>query len=134
MPVVSFLLDYFLKILARNVLGLEGANSTEFCPDTPHPVITIIDENEKNMGLGSQKSIIVNYGTEEFWRHRHRYEFNMEYLFKFMRYGFEFLACNEEETKIDIVGVGDTSIGVQFHPEYTSRPHYPDMNFRWLIQ
>jgi len=148
-PCLGICLGFQVMVIeyARNVLGLKGANSTEFDPDTPHPVIrhatrvrsdpskadqiTIIEENE-NMGgtmrLGLQKT--MTEGGELWERHRHRYEFNPDYLFKFMKSGFKFVGWNE--MKIDMIQIGMSS-GVQFHPEYTSRPGEPNRAFLDLL-
>ncbi len=121
---------------ARNVLGLEGANSTEMNPDTPHPVINLMEDQKTitNMGgtmrLGAWKcelkegSIVYKtYDTqiiEE--RHRHRYEYNDAYREQLEDAGMKATGINPETGLVEIIEIPAHSwfVGVQYHPEYKS--------------
>lgn len=127
---------------ARNVLGLEGADSTEVNAHTPHPVINLM-EGQKNvthkggtMRLGNWKcqlekdsKVFEIYGEEQIQeRHRHRYEFNNEYLEGFENENFMPVGKNPDTGLVEILEYKELPfyIGVQFHPEYRStvaNPH-----------
>jgi len=123
---------------ARNVVGLEGANSTEFDKETPHPVIHIM-EDQKNlsdkgatMRLGAcpcqlkPNSIAAqSYGKDEVSeRHRHRFEFNNKYRKDMEENGLRISGVNPERDLVEIVEMEDHPwfVGVQFHPEFQSKP------------
>ncbi|MBQ0133380.1 MAG: CTP synthase [Comamonas sp.] len=134
---------------ARHMAGLEGANSTEFDPATPNPVIALInewkdedgtiktrDENSDlggTMRLGAQSSDVQPgtlahsiYGDVVTERHRHRYEANVQYLDKLREAGLVISALTQREQLTEIVelpkAVHPWYIGVQFHPEFKSTP------------
>jgi CTP synthase len=132
---------------ARNVVGLKGAHSTEFERDTPHPVIALITEwqdrsgqhetrNEQSdlggsMRLGAQDCQLVAgslahrlYGKDVISeRHRHRYEFNNNYLEQFQKKGMVFSGFSVDKL-VEIVELPGHPffIATQFHPEFTSTP------------
>jgi CTP synthase len=127
---------------ARNVLGLEGAHSTEINPKARHPVIDLMEEQKSvtekggTMRLGSYKCKVLHgseawkcYGREEITeRHRHRYEFNSKYLDEFRNAGMIPSGTNPESGLVEIMEIPSNGwfVGVQFHPEYSStvlRPH-----------
>jgi len=135
--------------VARHLAGLEGANSTEFDPDTPHPVIALIDEWQDRDGtiqhrdahsdlggtmrLGAQSSDVVAgtlayqiYGKVVTERHRHRYEANQHYLQRLRDAGLVISAITQREKLTEIVelpqSVHPWFVGVQFHPEFKSTP------------
>lgn len=127
---------------ARNVLGYADANSSEIDGKTPHNVIDIMEEqkNITNMGgtmrLGTYECILRQnsrvcdiYKQQHIQeRHRHRYEFNNEYLQEFERNGMMCVGRNPESDLIEIVEIPGLKwyIGTQFHPEYQStvlKPH-----------
>lgn len=127
---------------SRNVLHLDGAHSTEMNPDTPYPVIDIMENQKKLRNLGgtmrlgayncrlNPESISFEaYGKELVReRHRHRYEFNNEYRKAFEENGVRLAGINPEEDLVEIIELKDHPwfVGVQFHPEYSStvkRPH-----------
>jgi CTP synthase len=133
---------------ARNVLGMKGAHSTEMDANTPYPVIDLLEAQKKvthkggTMRLGAypcQLSEGTNafavYGKHTIYeRHRHRYEFNNEYLPDFEKAGMKATGINPEGGLVEIVEVKDHPwfIGVQFHPEYKStvdNPHPLFVNF-----
>jgi CTP synthase len=132
---------------ARNVLGLAGAQSTEFNRATPHPVIALITEwqdqagktQERNaqselggtMRLGAQPCVVKPgtlarsiYTTEEVSeRHRHRYEFNNRYLKQFEQAGLVFSAFSKDGL-VEMIELPNHPwfLACQFHPEFTSNP------------
>jgi len=137
---------------ARHVAGLEGANSTEFDPDTPYPVIYLMREwfnyrtqkievrDEKTekggtMRLGAYPCRLVEgtlakaaYQVDEiFERHRHRYEFNNEYRSLFEEKGMRISGLSPDGELVEIVELKDHPwfLGCQFHPEFRSRPMEP---------
>ncbi|EHR72507.1 CTP synthase [Burkholderiales bacterium JOSHI_001] len=134
---------------ARHVAGLEGANSTEFEPATPHPVIALIDEWQDRDGsvqrrdansdlggtmrLGAQSSDVKPgtlahkiYGAVVTERHRHRYEANEKYLDTLQKSGLVISAITQREKLTEMVelpqGQHPWFVGVQFHPEFKSTP------------
>ncbi|HAI97422.1 MAG: CTP synthetase [Cycloclasticus sp.] len=133
---------------ARNKIGLEGANSTEFMPDSPYPVIGLITEwlNEEGqvekrdetsdlggtMRLGSQKCQLSPgslahqvYGKDVITeRHRHRYEFNNTFLEQFEKEGLKISGKSMDGRLVEIVEIPEHRwfLACQFHPEFTSKP------------
>jgi CTP synthase len=134
---------------ARHVAGLKGANSTEFEPEAPHPVIALItewkdadgsiktrDEHSDlggTMRLGAQSSDVSKgtlahkiYGDVVTERHRHRYEANVQYLDQLRKAGLVISALTQREQLTEIVelpqDVHPWFMGVQFHPEFKSTP------------
>ncbi|MGB1701933.1 MAG: CTP synthase [Cycloclasticus sp.] len=133
---------------ARNKIGLEGANSTEFMPDSPYPVIGLITEwlNEEGqvekrdetsdlggtMRLGSQKCQLSPgslahqvYGKDVITeRHRHRYEFNNTFLERFEKEGLKISGKSMDGRLVEIVEIPEHRwfLACQFHPEFTSKP------------
>jgi CTP synthase len=135
--------------IARHKAGLEQANSTEFEPDTPHPVIALIEEWQDRDGsiqkrsassdlggtmrLGSQSSDVKPgtlahriYGNIVTERHRHRYEANEHYLDRLQAAGLVISAITQRDKLTEIVelpqAVHPWFVGVQFHPEFKSTP------------
>ena len=127
---------------SRNVLHMKGAHSTEMDPETPYPVIDIMENQKKlkNMGgtmrlgayncrLNPESISFGAYGKELVReRHRHRYEFNNEYRKAFEDNGMRLAGINPEEDLVEIIELKNHPwfVGVQFHPEYSStvkRPH-----------
>ncbi|MBO9359750.1 MAG: CTP synthase [Thermomicrobium sp.] len=125
---------------ARNVLGLCGANSTEIDPETPHPVIDLMpDQRGVEMGgtmrLGRYPCQLVPgtkaalaYGESlVFERHRHRWEVNNAYREAFEAAGFVVSGQSPDGRYVEIMELHDHPwfVGVQFHPEFKSRPNRP---------
>ncbi len=127
---------------ARNVLKLKEANSSEVQPTTPNPVIDIMEEQKGitdkggTMRLGSYACLLQKnskayeaYQTKEISeRHRHRYEFNNEYLKTFEKNGMIATGINPESELVEIIEIPSHRwfVGIQFHPEYKStviNPH-----------
>ena len=135
---------------ARDVLGLEGANSTEMDPQTLHPVIDLMEDqkNVVNMGgtmrLGTYdctlrpgSHICAAYGKEHIQeRHRHRFEFNNEYKDRFEAAGMQCVGENPDTGLVEAVEVRGLRwfIGVQYHPEYTSTVLSPNPLFMGFIK
>ena len=133
---------------ARDVAGLEGAHSTEFLPKTPHPVIALITEWQDDSGqveqrsadsdlggsmrLGGQKCRLVNgslahrvYGKDVITeRHRHRYEFNNNYLRTLEDAGMRVCGKSLDGRLVEAIEIPDHPwfLACQFHPEFTSTP------------
>jgi CTP synthase len=134
---------------ARNALNLKGAHSVEFCPETPHPVIALLDEQQNitnkggTMRLGSQpckltpESLAAKlYNSNEInERHRHRYEFNNFYREDFEKAGLSFSGQSPDGNLVEIIEVSDHSfyIASQFHPEFKSKPNKPHPLFEGFI-
>jgi CTP synthase len=135
---------------ARHVLNLKGAHSTEVDPNTPHPVISMLSEQKKIQNLGGTMRLgaypcEVKKGTLAFQaygknliseRHRHRYEFNNEYKGPFEEKGMIFSGKLERGDLCEISEVKDHPwmLGVQFHPEFKSKPLAPHPLFRDFIR
>ncbi|RXK82856.1 CTP synthase [Filimonas effusa] len=125
----------------RNVLGLTGAHSTEMDANAPDPVISIMEEQKKvtqfggTMRLGAYPCAIKEgslahriYGSTEISeRHRHRYEFNNQYLSKYEESGVVFSGSNPETGLVEIMEIPSHPffIGVQYHPELKSTVESP---------
>ena len=146
---------------ARHVAGLEQANSTEFSPDTPHPVIALITEWVSadgslqsrsaasdlggTMRLGAQRCPIRPgtkahqiYGPEVYERHRHRYEVNNRLKTRVEQAGLVISSETPEESLVEMielpVAMHPWFVGVQFHPEFTSTPRHGHPLFRSFIE
>jgi len=132
---------------ARNVCGLAGANSTEFDPDTPHPVVALITEwldrtgrierrsEQSDLGgsmrLGAQRCPVEAgtlaekiYGAEVNERHRHRYEVNNVYVPQLEAKGYKVSSRTPSEDLPEMMELPGHPwfVGCQFHPEFTSTP------------
>jgi CTP synthase len=134
---------------ARNVCGLERADSTEFDPGTPHRVIFKlrelkgVDELGGTMRLGSWPCHLVEnsfacraYGTQDIGeRHRHRYEFNREYEDRLKAMGLRITGETPDGTYVEICEIADHPwyLGCQFHPEFKSKPLEPHPLFKAFI-
>lgn len=134
---------------ARNVVGLTGAHSSEFAPDTTYPVIDLLPEqrdiNEKGgtmrLGLYPCKTVAGSlaqkiYGDEIIYeRHRHRYEFNNEFKKKLLDAGLKIGGTLPDGSLVEIVELADHPwfIAAQFHPEFKSRPNRVHPLFREFV-
>ena len=133
----------------RNVLGLQGAHSTEFDPQSPHPVIALLDEQQKvtdkggTMRLGAQPcQLMVGSKAAQLYgafvineRHRHRYEFNNKYRQQFEEAGFIFSGTSPNGKLVEVIELKDHPffIASQYHPEFLSKPNQPHPLFRGFI-
>ena len=136
--------------LARNLIKLEGANSSEFDLETPFPVIDLLPEQKKimikggTMRLGAysckleKNSLAFTIFKQEmiYERHRHRYEFNNLFKDDFSKHGIKFSGINHDLNLVEIVELPNHPwfIGVQFHPEFKSRPNRAHPLFREFIK
>jgi CTP synthase len=134
---------------ARNVLGKQDAHSTEFNPQTSNPVIDLM-KNQVNvaklgatmrlgkyackLSKGSLSQTAYNQKTIV-ERHRHRYEFNNDYRDEMQEKGIVFAGLSEDENLVEIIENKNSKwfVGVQFHPEFKSRPVRPHPLFRDFI-
>lgn len=138
---------------ARNVLGLKEAHTTEIDPKTKYPVIHLIPEQEKKMlerdyggtmRLGAWECVLKNgtlvkklYGKQKVLeRHRHRYEFNNEFLEKFLSSDMVISGTSPDKKLVEIIELKNHPffIGTQFHPELKSRPLQPHPLFLGFIK
>jgi len=135
---------------ARNVCGLENANSSEFDPSTPHPVIDLLPEqrNEDKKGgtmrLGAYSCLLepgsrarqAYAAAEVFERHRHRYEFNNGYREIFKKSGMRISGVHQPRDLVEVLELPDHPwfVAVQYHPELRSRPARPHPLFKAFIQ
>jgi len=146
----------------RNVLGLKGANSEEVNPKTPCPVIHIMPKQKEYLAkkqyggtirLGAWPcKLFKNSQTYDFYqkhgwlpknaivqeRHRHRYEFNLKYKDRYQKAGFKISGVSPDKKLVEAVELDKSLhpffIGVQFHPEYKSRPLNPHPLFLEFIR
>lgn len=135
---------------ARNVLNLRGAHTTEVDPSTPYPVIDLmpdqanLDKMGGTMRLGQCRCEIIDknsntykaYQADEISeRHRHRYEFNNNFKEQLASAGMTAAGVNPERNLVEIVEIASHPwfVGVQFHPEFKSRPNRPHPLFRDLV-
>jgi CTP synthase len=140
---------------ARHVVGLKKANTSEIDENTPHPVIHIMLEQEKKMleadyggtmRLGAYPCFLADktlslkaYGqTTISERHRHRYEFNNSYRDQLAKAGLVFAGTSPDGYLVEIVELPTAKhpffVGVQFHPEFKSRPQKPHPLFRDFLK
>ncbi|ADG83754.1 CTP synthase [Thermincola potens] len=135
---------------ARNVLGLKKANSSEFDPKTPYPVIDLlpeqkdIEEKGGTMRLGlypckilSEKSLAFKAYNDEiiYERHRHRFEFNNEFKDRLISKGLMISGVSPDGRLVEMIELKDHPwfVATQFHPEFKSRPHRPHPLFRDFV-
>ena len=151
-PLLGLCFGFQLSIVsfARNVLGLKDANSTELDPQTPDPLIGLLPEQRgiSNMGgtmrLGGH-DIAVQKPSKAFdiyqsktvrGRHRHRFELNQAYMQRLEDAGMHFSAFSDGGRRAEILELKDHPffMGTQYHPEYCSRPEYPEPMFLALLK
>jgi CTP synthase len=134
---------------ARNVCGLKDANSSEFNPQTPQPVIDLMrsQRDVENLGgtmrLGAYPCVLVAgtrahaaYGTLQISeRHRHRYEVNNDFRAALESHGLVLSGCSPDGTLVEMIELPQHPyfVGCQFHPEFKSRPMDPHPLFRQFV-
>ena len=134
---------------ARNMSGMEKANSSEFDPETPHPVIDLLPEQKEitdkggTMRLGAYPCVLVEgtrarnaYGKVEISeRHRHRYEFNSEFQQALEESGLIISGTSPDVGLVEMIEIAGHPwfVGCQFHPEFKSRPWLPHPLFDGFI-
>jgi CTP synthase len=135
--------------LARDVCGLQGANSTEFDPESPHPVISLLEEQQGvtskggTMRLGAYPCRLepgslaaAAYHTDLISeRHRHRWEFNNAYRGILEQGGLRVSGTSPDGSLVEISEIAGHPfmLGTQFHPELQSRPNRPHPLFREFV-
>ncbi|ADU95822.1 CTP synthase [Geobacillus sp. Y412MC52] len=135
---------------ARHVVGLSGAHSSEFDPNTPHPIIDLLPEQKDVEDLGGTLRLglypcklqegtlaYAAYGDEVIYeRHRHRYEFNNQYRSIMEEHGFVFSGTSPDGRLVEVIELKDHPwfVAAQFHPEFTSRPTRPQPLFREFVR
>lgn len=152
MPFLGICLGMQLAVVefARNVLGLKNANSSEFAPQGDSPVIHWMPDQRGDIQMGGTMRLgaypcAITPGTklEEAYkqqeiaeRHRHRYEFNNSYREKFSEAGMVFSGLSPDGRLVEAVELPDQKffVGVQYHPEFKSRPNHAHPLFRELIR
>ena len=140
MPYFGLCLGLQIAVIefARNAIGIPGANSTEFDDEVSDPVIDLMDEQKTlrekgaTMRLGAYECRLIGstrvrktYGKELVSeRHRHRFEFNNRYRSRFEKAGFRIAGINPKRNLVEIMELTEHPwyIGVQFHPEFQSKP------------
>ncbi|MGF9963945.1 CTP synthase [Bacillus rhizoplanae] len=135
---------------ARNVLGLEGANSSEINPDTPYAIIDLLPEQKDVEDLGgtlrlglypcklTPETNAYNAYNEPvvYERHRHRYEFNNQFRQEMENAGFIFSGTSPDGRLVEIIELKEHPwfVASQFHPELVSRPNRPQPLFRDFVE
>lgn len=134
---------------ARNVLGLDGANSAEIDPETRYPVIDFLPEKKNLTDLGGTLRLgkypcVLNpesksyelYGVDEIWeRHRHRYEVNNKFRDALLSHGMIFAGTSPNNHIVEMIEIPEHPwfVACQFHPEFKSRPNKPHPLFRGFV-
>jgi CTP synthase len=134
----------------RHVCSFKDANSTELDPTTTNPVVDLLPEQKtvSNMGgslrLGAHEILVKNntlahktYNADKVVRrHRHRYEINKKYLDQFEKNGMMFSAESDSSKRMEILEIPSHKfyLGVQFHPEFNSRPGFPEESFEAFVR
>ena len=135
---------------SRNVLGLDGAHTTEIDKDSPYPVIDLMEEQKNILNLGGSMRLglydchiekdtltFQEYQKQDIKeRHRHRYEFNNEYKARFEENGMRLSGINQKKDLVEIIELEEHPwfIGVQFHPEYKSTVKEPHPLFIGFVK
>lgn len=146
-PYLGICFGFQLAAIAfgRNVLNLKDANSTEINAETKNPMVDLLPEQKKISEMGGSLRLGANeirikentnaqkiYNTTNISkRHRHRYEINKEYIPEFEKNGLVFSAESDEGKRMEILEIPSHKfyLGVQFHPEFNSRPGFPEKSF-----
>ncbi|HWM10752.1 MAG TPA: CTP synthase [Solirubrobacteraceae bacterium] len=135
---------------ARHVVGMDGANSTEFDPETPYPVIDLLPEQKEVADMGGTMRLGADpvklhentrarelYGEAVIYeRHRHRYEVNNFLRRRLEAEGLVISGTSPDDRLVEIIEIQDHPFFVasQFHPEFKSRPERPAPLFREFVQ
>ena len=133
----------------RNVCNMENGNSTEIDPKTKYPIIDLLPEQKGVSDMGGSLRLGANeinvkgdslafkiYNSDIISkRHRHRYEFNKEFLDTFEKNGMSFSGESDNGKRMEILEIPDHKffLGVQFHPEFNSRPGFPEKSFEAFV-
>lgn len=135
---------------ARNVLGEENANSTEFNPQSNFPVISLMEEQNGVVNMGGTQRLgnypcVLKEGTKArnlyheaniLERHRHRYEFNPKYREVMEQHGLVFSGVSPDNSLVEIIEIKDHPyfVACQFHPEFKSRPNRAHPLFKGFVK
>ena len=135
---------------ARHIVGMDGANSTEFDPETPYPVIDLLPEQKEVRDLGGTMRLGADpvklhdgsraraaYGEAVIYeRHRHRYEVNNHLRGRLEERGLVCSGTSPDDRLVEVVELPDHPffVAAQFHPEFKSRPLRPQPLFREFVR
>ena len=151
-PYLGICFGFQLAAIAfgRNVLNLKDANSAEINKDTKDPIVDLLPEQKNISDMGGSlrlgaNDICVKKDTNAHRiydalqiskRHRHRYEINKEYIPEFEKNGLIFSAASDNGKRMEILEIPSHKfyLGVQFHPEFNSRPGYPEESFLAFVR
>lgn len=151
-PYLGICFGFQLAAIAfgRNVLNLEDANSTEIKEDAKNPVVDLLPEQKELSDMGGTLRLGANevfikqntiahkiYKTDTISkRHRHRYEINQKYISEFERNGMIFPADSDNGKRMEMLEIPSHKfyLGVQFHPEFNSRPGFPEEAFEAFVK
>ena len=151
-PYLGICFGFQLAAIAygRHVLNLEDANSTEIKENAKNPVVDLLPEQKEVSDLGGSLRLGANdilvkqdtiahkiYNTDTISkRHRHRYEINKKYIPEFEKNGMFFSAESDSGKRMEMLEIPGHKfyLGVQFHPEFNSRPGFPEESFEAFIK
>lgn len=152
LPFLGLSMGMHLAVIefARNVLGLEGADSSEWNENTPYPVIDMMSEQKDleatngKMRKGlypckiEEDTLAMDIYNDEiiYERHRHKYELNIEYIDRLEEKGLVISGASPDQRLVEIIELKDHPwfVGVNFHPEFKSRPTNPHPLFREFVK
>ena len=150
-PYLGICFGFQLAAIAfgRKICGLENANSTEIIADTKNPIIDLLPEQKDETDMGGSLRLGANeikisqnslahkiYNSDKISkRHRHRYEFNTKYRDEFLKNGMIFSGESDNGKRMEILEIPTHKffLGVQFHPEFNSRPGFPEDVFKTFV-
>jgi CTP synthase len=150
-PYLGICFGFQLAAIAfgRKMCNLKNANSTEIIPDTKNPIIDLLPEQKQETDMGGSLRLGANeikinqdslaykiYNSNKISkRHRHRYEFNTKYREEFLKNGMIFSGESDNGKRMEILEIPSHKFffGVQFHPEFNSRPGFPEQAFKSFV-
>ena len=150
-PYLGICFGFQLAVIAfgRHVSGLNNANSAEIDPKTENPVIDLLPEQKSVSNMGGSLRLGVNeikikdnslafkiYNSSIInKRHRHRYEFNKKYIDTYIEKGMVFSGESDNGKRMEILEIPSHKffLGVQYHPEFNSRPGFPEESFKAFV-